>query len=201
MTDDDLRAAALRALNDKAAVYAGPLQPDGSFEVYDRDTDYLALARGERELLAHYGNGWVPRVLRLPEYEWSGTTYQQKRREGMSVQEILHRPSRDFSRGFVSRTTLPAAAFTPELARAVFGAQPCISVVLSDREPDREEDGIYRWYFYDPADERDSLPMFLKHPILNETEFVGETREEMFEFLSDRCVRYGRSVGLPPARG
>ena len=62
-----------------------------------------ALRERERELLLKHGNAWVPKQLRLKEYEWLGTTYRKLLRDDGShtVEESLTRPQCTFNRGFV----------------------------------------------------------------------------------------------------
>ncbi len=69
------------------------------------------LRRRERDLLRKHGNGWVPKPLRVVEYEWSGTIYRQKERDGMYVSEILALQYCAFYRGFVESVRLSSTAW------------------------------------------------------------------------------------------
>lgn len=122
------------------------------------------------------------------------------------------------SRGFVSEVRLPAAAFTEEVARALFSRHPIAKVVLSDKKPDlyhfsgvrRDErpNPSFDWWdgeVFD-ADEPDNIPNHLylimarQHPLLVKDDWIEfSARDAAIAALSDACVLWGRELaGLSP---
>lgn len=112
------------------------------------------------------------------------------------------------SRGFVSEVRLPAAAFTEEVARALFRAHPVTRVVVSDKVPDAIEDGEdlrvsgqgWRWWWNGNGDgTAHELPTELYKRCGRRYEEGGHlliyrTREGALAALSDACVDYGRHL-------
>ena len=192
------------------------------------------LLRRERDLLARWRIDWDREVLAVPHAarqerfvrnaEDSPPTFS---RVGLTAREIAvmvtadmaarARPSPDawlfdrralhYSRGFVSRLTLPAAAFA-EYAGALFSAAPIESVCLSDLSPSSCFGG---WHYAPTPDGfavgvRFNETTYLIPAGLWSPELAGPFRgaTAAFAALERRAVAYGReaaeALALAPAQ-
>jgi uncharacterized protein (TIGR02996 family) len=151
------------------------------------------LRRRERELLElGRGAGWWNVTAVLPGKGWSRTWCLLDEAEGIKG---------TVRRGFVDEIRLPLAAFTEQLARAVFREHPVTKVVLSDLGPIRLNNGHYRdWWFFNSRD----TPPGVWEMLEGDTDggpfkrFVSS--EAALDALSDACVAWGREVaGLTAA--
>lgn len=94
-------------------------------------------------------------------------------------------------RGFVDEVGCELAAWQRH-GPAIVGAHP-VTLVKVDRKPDLEEDSYWYWYFYDPADERDSLPTWLRpEGAVNVFEVRFRTEDEALDWLRRRLARWAR---------
>ncbi|WP_020469780.1 TIGR02996 domain-containing protein [Zavarzinella formosa] len=104
-----------------------------------------------------------------------------------------------FIRGFVSEIILPSAAFMTHAA-TLFAKHPIARVTLTKRHPCR--DATFGHYTFFPSDHFEDNPYVI--PAIFEpppSGFRFATREAAFDWLSRRCVDYGRQLaGLPPLR-
>lgn len=168
----------------------------GGFPVECRRCDLRAR---ERELFDAHQFAWF----NLPT-NWQ-TAFDEREADG--------RPLAVVSRGFVGKLVCPAAAFTAELARTVFGAQPVTEMVLSDREP---YPGVgprgVRWWAWMNAEYGVRNGGDAIHPVLfallgGEYEGGGlakhyATRDFALSAMSAAAVVWGRQLaGMPPVEG
>ena len=117
------------------------------------------------------------------------------------------KPCAEFSRGFASRVELPCAVFLKHAA-ALFSAHPITEVVLTDKEPLSDGGvGTYfgrapgppqNWYWL-AGGSRSSLAWELPPELWHPTENAFASGDAADEWLSRRCVAYGRKLaGLEP---
>ncbi len=168
----------------------GPMRGKATMKM--RNHEFVALRAREQELLA--GHGWG----------WAGDAVRACYLVGTDWRDVLI-----FRRGFVAQVTLPTQAFLDHAA-ALFRAAPITEVTLTDREPDHEEDNLWRWYT--GYESPDAIPLVLAKPMMpailatigasslgNEAIFAD--REDALAALSRACVAYGRRLAnLPPLR-
>lgn len=95
-------------------------------------------------------------------------------------------------RGFVDEISCNLSAWKSR-GVAVVREHPITAVRALDKCPDYEEDARYHWYFYDPADEADSVPTWLRpEGAVRIDEATFETDADAREWLSRRLVRWAR---------
>ena len=145
----------------------------------------------------------------------AGTHYTVKLAEGrVGVQYVVRR-------GFVDEVRLPAAAFTEDFARELFGRHPVTRVVLTDKQPHETgrpvTDNEYPGWMWccDPtmalATDQWGIPRYLFDQLADSILMAFGTEwgarpskfyaaaDDGLAALSDACVAWGRSLaGLPP---
>ena len=120
-------------------------------------------------------------------------------------------PALKFCRGFIESVECPLAAFTEDVALALFSAHPVTAVRLSDRVPVRvaNEHGkfpLWGWFReHEPVDAASDLPSVLFDLLSGGTPNAGRwcrwyaTRNASLSALSAAATNWGRGlVGLSP---
>lgn len=173
--------------------------------IKDRD----ALRATERELI-EFGRtvGWWY-IEGLTRPSWAAGTYGTETvgpwwedSEGRRIEGTVRR-------GFLDRISLPAAAFTEQLARAVWERHPVTECVLTDAEPyqgQASDEFRHRWWWVAESMNgsaahtvRDDIWRLVSENLIQSKTFF--TREAALAALSAACVNWGRNlVGLPPLK-
>ena len=206
-----LRAILLNPADDVARlVYADWLQENGDEEYAEFirvSVEIATLCQANRNGLGTHESGIRQSELFTREAVLSRTVYP---RHMYPVFDWLKAVGIDygncvFNRGdFLAGVSCTLSQFM-EHAKSLFSAHPVTAVILADRHPhDWTDDfeipnrGVFSWYT-DSIFAAASLPFEVMG---RRGESDHNTREEALDWLSARCVAYGRYLaGLPPLPG